>query len=72
MTLDALFSLSRWHCHSQNKNETSLAGPGLDDIQYAAYHNAPMLIFAALKGNAFNVDYLTPQGIVIDLGNYSY
>jgi len=72
MTFDALFSLCRWHCHSQNNNESSLAGPGLDDFHFGAYHNAPMLIFAALKNHAFNVDYLTPQGIVIDLGNYSY
>ena len=72
MTLDALFSFSRWHCHSQNNNETSVAGPGLDDINFATHHNAPMLIFAALKENTFNVDYLTPQGIIIDLGNYNY
>ncbi|MBN1846744.1 MAG: hypothetical protein JW810_13755 [Sedimentisphaerales bacterium] len=47
-----------------------LAGPGRDDLNYAAYINSPLVVISALGPNSCNLDYVTPEGIVIDLGNY--
>jgi len=70
MIQDAAFCLSRWHCHTDQWRGKELAGPGIDDIRYAAYHNCPVVIFTQVTKNVFNVDYLNPEGTVIDLGNY--
>jgi hypothetical protein len=68
---DRALSLAVWHCHA-NKNLTPQAGPGLDDLQHAASHNYPALVITALPDDRFNIDYYTPDQIVIDLGNYSF
>lgn len=46
------------------------AGPGLDDLSYVAYVGTPLVVLSRLNDNQLNVDYVNPEGIVVDLGNY--
>ena len=70
MLLEGALCLARWHCHIDSWLSKELAGPGSDDLRYAAWVNCPVVIFTCLGEDLFNADYLTPEGVVIDLGNY--
>ena len=84
MTQDGTFCFARWHCHADPWRARELAGPGVDDLYYARYVNCPSIVLtvldwsaistdsqgAARRRDTFNVDYFTPEGVVIDLGNY--
>lgn len=70
MIEDAAFCLARWHCHADSWRGPELAGPGVDDLNYAAYHNCPLVVITHVNDKICNVDYCTPEGVVIDLGNY--
>ena len=67
---DAANCLARWHCHAHRQRGPLLAGPGSDDLHYAQWSDSPMLVVTYLARNRCNVDYLNPEGAVIDLGNY--
>ena len=47
-----------------------LAGPGADDLYYAAHWNCSIVVVAFMADGGWNVDYVTPEGRVVDLGNY--
>ncbi|MBN1765333.1 MAG: hypothetical protein JW860_08765 [Sedimentisphaerales bacterium] len=66
----AVMSLAQWHCHTDKWRNKELAGPGTDDMKYARWHNCPVVILTKVNDRIFNVDYLSPEGIVIDLGDY--
>lgn len=78
MVIDGCMSFARWHCHADPWRGSELAGPGVDDMAYATYVNNSVVIvtlldFANLAGGEAtfcNVDYLSADGIVVDLGNY--
>jgi hypothetical protein len=70
MTVDATLCLARWHCHADPRRSAHAAGPGLDDLKFVASHDAIALVITRVNDTIFNVDYFTPEGIVIDLGNY--
>ena len=70
MTRQAPLCLARWHCHADPGRQKGLAGPGTDDLQYAAYHNCPLVVVTYVSENVVNVDYCNPEGLVVDLGNY--
>jgi hypothetical protein len=70
MTVDAVLCLARWHCHADPRRNADAAGPGLDDLKFVASHDAPALVITRVNDTIINVDYFTPEGIVIDLGNY--
>jgi len=48
----------------------ALAGPGVDDIGYVKYFCCPLLVVTYIDRDTFNIDYVSAEGIVIDLGNY--
>ncbi len=67
---NATLCFTRWHCHTDNWQDKSLAGPGRADIRYAQWQDCLVVIFTKINNHQFNIDYLTPQPIDIDLGNY--
>jgi len=48
----------------------ALAGPGVDDMGYVKYFGCPLLVVTYIDRDTFNIDYVSAEGIVIDLGNY--
>ncbi len=70
MLQQRVLSLAVWHCHTNTNAETQPAGPGLDDIRHAAWHDYPGLVLSLLRDDGLNIDYYTPDGVVVDLGNY--
>ena len=70
MLLEGALCLGRWHCHTDRWLDKELAGPGSDDLRYSAWVNCPVVIFTYLGEDLFNADYFTPEGVVVDLGNY--
>ena len=48
----------------------ALAGPGVDDMGYVKYFGCPLLVVTYIERDTFNIDYVSAEGIVIDLGNY--
>ncbi|GEM_PF-1134507 len=48
----------------------ALAGPGVDDMEYVNYFGCPLLVVTYIDRDTFTIDYVSAQGIVIDLGNY--
>ena len=67
---DGNYCLARWHCHTEAAGSTELAGPGTDDLRYVDYFNCPLVILTHLNDKLCNVDYVSAEGVVIDLGNY--
>ncbi|MBN2377099.1 MAG: hypothetical protein JXD22_11900 [Sedimentisphaerales bacterium] len=47
-----------------------LAGPGVDDLDFVEYCGCPLVIITQLPYGRCNVDYVSSDGVVIDLGNY--
>jgi len=71
MIQDSLDSVARWHCHTDRWRGRELAGPGADDMRYADWQDCPVVIITYIDNQKYNVDFLTPEGVVIDLGNYA-
>ena len=67
---DSALCLTRWHCHADVRQRAELAGPGVDDVRYADYADSCIVVLTYLSEKKCNIDYLTPAGVVIDLGNY--
>ena len=69
---DAIFSIARWHIHDQRESGRNLAGPGLDDINYATSFKTSIIIITLVEdsndGLKANFDYLNKDGIIIDVG----
>ena len=70
MAQDAALSLARWHLHVHAWRGEDLAGPGVDDLQYVAYFGCPLVVVTKIKEKVCNVDYVSAEGVVVDLGNY--
>ncbi len=70
MVQDGVLCVARWHCHTDQWRAAELAGPGIDDLRYADWINCPVVVLTRLSNKMCNVDYFTPEGIVVDLGNY--
>ena len=47
-----------------------LAGPGVDDLDFVEYCGCPLVIITQIPYGRCNVDYVSSDGVVIDLGNY--
>ena len=47
-----------------------LAGPGVDDLDFVEYCGCPLVIIIQIPYGRCNVDYVSSNGVVIDLGNY--
>ncbi|MCK4628972.1 MAG: HEAT repeat domain-containing protein, partial [Sedimentisphaerales bacterium] len=70
MVRDGVLCIARWHCHTDKWRSWELAGPGIDDLRYADWINCPVVVLTRLSEKKCNVDYFTPEGIVVDIGNY--
>ena len=70
MVQDGVLCIARWHCHTDQWRGAELAGPGIDDLRYADWINCPVVVLTRIGKKRCNVDYFTPEGIVVDLGNY--
>ncbi len=70
MIQESWFALARWHGHVIAGQEGQLCGPGMDDLRLIQEKQTQMVIISVVRKNCFNVDYITAQGQVIDLGNY--
>jgi len=71
MIQDSLDGVGRWHCHADRRRGKELAGPGADDMRYANWQDSPVVIITYIDNQKYNVDFLTPEGVVVDLGNYA-
>ncbi len=47
-----------------------LAGPGVDDLDFIEYCSCPLVIITQIPYGRCNIDYVSSDGVVIDLGNY--
>ncbi|MBN2841694.1 MAG: hypothetical protein JXM68_01305, partial [Sedimentisphaerales bacterium] len=70
---DATDAIARWHIHDQIRRGKEIAGPGLDDMEYARQMGTDIIIITSLQRSddgivLYNYDLLTCRGNVIDLG----
>lgn len=70
MVREGVLCVARWHCHTDKWRSWELAGPGIDDLRYADWINCPVVVLTRLSEKKCNVDYFTPEGVVVDLGDY--
>ncbi len=70
MVQEGVLCIARWHCHTDQWRGAELAGPGIDDLRYADWINCPVVVLTRISKKMCNVDYFTPEGVVVDLGNY--
>ena len=70
MVRDGVLCIARWHCHTDKWRSWELAGPGIDDLRYADWINCPVVVLTRLSEKMCNVDYFTPEGVVVDIGDY--
>ncbi len=71
MLKDTLDSLCYFVGHfSKVVENVSIIGPGEKELAFAAKYNICGVVFTTLSGGRLNVTYFTPEGIVVDLGNF--
>jgi hypothetical protein len=63
-------SLSLWHCHAFQDDNHPHAGPGVDDLDFLKRFQQSMLVISHVNNNSINVDYVSKDGKVVDLGVY--
>ncbi|MDY7009575.1 MAG: hypothetical protein SVV80_02335 [Planctomycetota bacterium] len=71
MLKDTLDSLCYFVGHFSTVAESiSRIGPGEKELASAANYNVCGVVFTTISGGRLNVTYFTPEGIVVDLGNF--
>ncbi len=71
MLKDTLDSLCYFVGHfSKAAEDASRIGPGEKELSFAANYNICGVVFTTIIGGKLNVTYFTPEGIVVDLGNF--
>lgn len=61
-------ALVHYHLQVQRQRMGRQAGPSDGDLLYAADSGRACLVFTSVASDQLNVDYYTPDGVVIDLG----
>ena len=61
-------SLAAFHFHASQTEMVDHAGPSEGDLRYAWGTRRNCLVFTSLRARRLTVDYYTPDGVVIDLG----
>lgn len=71
MLNDAIDCLCYFVGHfSKDIVNTSRIGPGEKELAFAAKYNVCGVVFTTIAGGRMNATYFTPEGIVIDLGEF--
>lgn len=65
-------SICSFHLHAVSIDEKKHAGPSIEDLETSEYLFRDDVVITPIGEGKFNADYYTPNGIVIDLGNYEY
>jgi hypothetical protein len=60
--------IAHFHFHFQQEDNRAIAGPGSGDLSYARVNRVNCVVFTSVGKGAFDVDYYTPGGAVVDLG----
>jgi hypothetical protein len=68
MVEDLYTSLAHYHFHAQDFKNSSYAGPGLGDLDFADRMEATCVVFTFIDRDRLNVDYYQPGRVVIDIG----
>jgi len=63
-------SLAIWHCHADQDEHHPAAGPGKDDLDFVRNLQQSMVVVSHVKMNSINVDYVSKDCMVVDLGVY--
>lgn len=61
-------ALAAFHFHASQTEMVEHAGPSEGDLRYAWGTRRNCLVFTSLRERRLAIDYYTPEGIVIDLG----
>ncbi|MDF1809699.1 MAG: hypothetical protein P1U42_08390 [Phycisphaerales bacterium] len=61
-------SLTHYHFHVNNRNNTQYAGPSAADLFHTNQAGRTSLVFTSLGKHELNVDLYQPNGVVVDLG----
>jgi hypothetical protein len=62
--------LAPFHFHYHQIHNGEFAGPGIGDLAFTRNNSAHSVIITCLGAREFDVDYVTPNGAVVDLGVY--
>jgi hypothetical protein len=57
-----------YHFHASQTEMLDHAGPSAGDLAYARHTSRNCLVFTSLRDRRLAVDFYTPSGAVIDLG----
>lgn len=71
MIIESSTALAHYHFHVQNVNNARFAGPSDGDMAYAARYGRACLVFTAIDENTLGVDLYQPDGVVLDLGDFT-
>ena len=67
-------SIAYFHLHAISESEMVNAGPSgvSGDLTTSEISSKDGIVITPIGNGMFNIDFYTPQGVVIDLGNYDY
>lgn len=69
--MDAVIEgLTPFHFHYHQIHNEDFAGPGIGDLAFTRHNATQSVIITCLGAREFDVDYVTPNGAVVDLGVY--
>lgn len=68
---DAIKGLVLYHFHFHKIHNAALAGPGAGDLAFARKTRTNHIVITSVGPRRLNIDYYTPNGLVIDLGTYT-
>ncbi len=61
-------ALFHYHFHARRANESTYAGPGPGDTEYADRFGRSCLVLTSIDEDTLNADYYQPGGAIVDLG----
>ncbi len=68
MLANSARSLIHYHMHVQQPSQAAYAGPGREDLVYAARSGRTCMVFTSVDRGRLNADIYFPHGAVVDLG----
>ncbi len=64
-------ALAHYHFHAQKRQNGDYAGPSEGDMVYAARYGRTCLVLTSLGERELAVDLYQPDGVILDLGDFS-
>ena len=65
---ELVYGIAEYHFHFQKVHNQDHAGPGQGDLDFAQKTRCNAVVFTSTGPGKFNVDYYTPNGVIVDLG----